>query len=232
MHLYASTHKVHSVARCILTHSHSYAFKRIQMHSLTHAFRESAEGLTQLQDSCMLTRVCIRMHSYAFLCIIMHSDTYGNAYECIIIRMHQNATHVHAPNCAYMHHVQNAYIRQCTWMYHVHQMQHIRKCIKLRMHYRMRYNATCKECNIPRMHMNASCGLNARECNKLRKCNQKRMHFNAHECTWYQMQLYSNIENAHECKQMHQYQNASYMNAYKCNNMQYHAGGDECIYSC
>ena len=97
--------------RCILTHSHSYAFKRMKMHSLTHAFRESAEGLTQLQDSCMLTRVCIRMHSYAFLCIIMHSDTYGNAYECIIIRMHQNATHVHAPKCAYMHHVQNAYIR-------------------------------------------------------------------------------------------------------------------------
>ena len=92
--------------RCILTHSHSYAFKRMKMHSLTHAFRESADlprGWLSSKTR-MLTRVCILTHSYA----------YGNAYECIIMRMHQNATHVNAPKCAYMHHVQNAYIRQCT----------------------------------------------------------------------------------------------------------------------
>ena len=139
MHLYASTHKVHSVARCILTHSHSYAFKRIQMHSLiTHAVRESAD----LPRGWLSSKTRFRMH------------TYGNAHECIIIRMHQNATHVHAPKCAYMHHVQNAYIRQCTWMYHVHQMQHIRKCIKLRMH----QNAL--QCDMERMQHTK----NAHEC--------------------------------------------------------------------
>jgi hypothetical protein len=42
--------------RCILTHSHSYAFKRIQMHSLTHAFT----SVRRCIHSCMLTRVCIR----------------------------------------------------------------------------------------------------------------------------------------------------------------------------
>ena len=42
--------------RCILTHSHSYVFKRIQMHSLTHAFT----SVRRCIHSCMLTRVCIR----------------------------------------------------------------------------------------------------------------------------------------------------------------------------
>ena len=34
----------------------------------------------------------------------------GNAHECIMGRMHRNATHVNALKCVYMHHVQNAYI--------------------------------------------------------------------------------------------------------------------------
>jgi len=33
------------------------------------------------------------------------------AHECIIVRMHQNATHWNAAKCANMHHIQNAYIR-------------------------------------------------------------------------------------------------------------------------
>jgi hypothetical protein len=73
--------------------------------------------------------------------------------------------------------------------------------------------------------MNASCAMNARECNKLRKCTIIgciQMHMNA-PCTK------CSIENAYECKKMHQYQNASYMNAYKCIYMQYHAAGEECI---
>ena len=86
---------------CILTHS--YAFVRILAHSsvlrcihshITHTSSQGEcrppKGLAQLQDSCMLTLVCILTHSYA----------YGNAYECIIMRMHQNATHVNAPKCA------------------------------------------------------------------------------------------------------------------------------------
>ena len=76
------------------------------------------------------------------------------------------------------------------------------------------------------MHMNASCAMNARECNKLRNATKIgciQMHMNA-PCTK------CSIENAYECKQMHQYQNASYMHAYKCNNMQYHAAGEECIW--
>ena len=143
MHLYASTHKVHSVARCILTHSHSYAFKRIQMHSLTHAVRESAD----LPRGWLSSKTRFRMH------------TYGNAHECIIIRMHQNATHVHAPNCAYMHHVQNAYIRQCT----LYQM-HLNATLKMRK--------KASKCIIP-------------ECN-LHEC--VKMHKYAIPCSMWRMQ--------------------------------------------
>ena len=87
MHLYAFKHKVHSVARCILTHSHSYAFKRMKMHSLTHAFRESADlprGWLSSKTR-MLTRVCILTHSYAFLRILAHSSV----LRCI----HSHITH-------------------------------------------------------------------------------------------------------------------------------------------
>jgi hypothetical protein len=93
MHLYASTHKVHSVARCILTHSHSYTFKRIQMHSLTHAVRESADLPRGWLSS--KTRACIRMHSYAFVCIRMHSYAFvcirTHSYAFVRIRMHSHA---------------------------------------------------------------------------------------------------------------------------------------------
>ena len=59
---------------------------------------------------------CIRMqlicmHWNARKCITFRMHPYGNAHECIIGRMHRNATHVHALKCVYMHHVQNAYIR-------------------------------------------------------------------------------------------------------------------------
>ena len=69
--------------RCILTHSHSYAFKRIQMHSLTHAF--TCVHVRRCIHSCMLTRVCIRVHSYVFACISMHS------YAFVYICMHSHA---------------------------------------------------------------------------------------------------------------------------------------------
>ena len=46
--------------RCILTHSHSYAFKRIQMHSLTYAFT----SVRRCIHSCMHTRVSIRMKTW------------------------------------------------------------------------------------------------------------------------------------------------------------------------
>ena len=52
MHLYASTHKVHSVDTL---HSDALAFLRIQAHS----------------DAFTRTRIhlCTQMHSYAFACI-------------------------------------------------------------------------------------------------------------------------------------------------------------------
>jgi hypothetical protein len=66
--------------RCILTHSHSYAFKCIQMHSLTHAFT----SVRRCIHSCMLTRVCIRLHSYVSVCIRLHSY----AFVCICMHLH------------------------------------------------------------------------------------------------------------------------------------------------
>ena len=87
MHLYAFKHKVHSVARCILTHSHSYAFKRMKMQSLTHAFRESADlprGWLSSKTR-MLTSGCILTHSYAFVRILAHSSV----LRCI----HSHITH-------------------------------------------------------------------------------------------------------------------------------------------
>ena len=114
MHWYASTHKVHSVARCILTHSHSYAFKRILMHSLTHAFRESADlprgWLSSKTRACSLVyafsrirmhtyaficiHMCIRIHSYAFLCILMPAacSLECNAFACIQMRSYASSS--------------------------------------------------------------------------------------------------------------------------------------------
>ena len=80
MHLYASTHKVHSVDTLhsdalaflrIQAHSDAFTRTRIQMHSLAHAF------------TCV--RRCSRMHSRAFVCIRMHS------YAFVHIRMHLHA---------------------------------------------------------------------------------------------------------------------------------------------
>ena len=88
MHLYASTHKVHSVDTL---HSDALAFLRIQAHSdaFTHTRIQGEcrppKGLAQLQDSCMLTRVCILTHSYAYVCIHMYS------YAFVYIRMHSYA---------------------------------------------------------------------------------------------------------------------------------------------
>ena len=50
--------------RCILTHSHSYAFKRIQMHSLAHAFRCIHSHTHSLVYADAV--VCIRVHSHVF----------------------------------------------------------------------------------------------------------------------------------------------------------------------
>ena len=97
MHLYASTHKVHSVDTL---HSDALAFLRIQAHSnaFTHTRIQGEcrppKGLAQLQDSCMLTRVCIRMQLYAFVCMCMHSYVFtcirmhSFTFVCIIVRMH------------------------------------------------------------------------------------------------------------------------------------------------
>ena len=68
--------------RCILTHSHSYAFKRIQMHSLAHAFRCIHSHTHSLVYADAV--VCIRVHSYAFACIRMHSYT----FVCICMHSH------------------------------------------------------------------------------------------------------------------------------------------------
>ena len=67
MHLYASTHKVLSVARCILTHSHSYAFKRIQMHAL---------------DPQMHCNATLKMRTS------VHVHVFGMYHECILCVMY------------------------------------------------------------------------------------------------------------------------------------------------
>ena len=80
MHLYASTHKVHSDA---------LAFLRIQAHSdaFTHTRSQGEcrppKGLAQLQDSCMHSYafVCTRMYSHAFVYIRLHSY----ALSCILM---------------------------------------------------------------------------------------------------------------------------------------------------
>ena len=88
MHLYASPHEVHSVDTL---HSDALAFLRIQAHSdaFTHTRIQGEcrppKGLAQLQDSCMLTRVCILTHSYAYVSIHMYS------YAFVYIRMHSYA---------------------------------------------------------------------------------------------------------------------------------------------
>ena len=76
--------------RCILTHSHSYAFRRIQMHSPTHAFRCIHSHTHSLVYADAV--VCIRVHSYAFACIRMHS--YAFVHPCM---------HMHAFSCIRMH---------------------------------------------------------------------------------------------------------------------------------
>ena len=82
MHLYAFKHKVHSVDTL---HSDALAFLRIQAHedAFTHTRIQGEcgppKGLAQLQDACMLTRVCILTHSYAF----SHTLTHSSAFRCI-----------------------------------------------------------------------------------------------------------------------------------------------------
>ena len=76
MHCYASTHKVHSVDTL---HSDAVAFLRIQAHSdaFTHTRIRGEcrppKGLAQLQDACMLTRVCILTNRNALARIHTHS---------------------------------------------------------------------------------------------------------------------------------------------------------------
>ena len=88
MHLYAFKHKVHSVDTL---HSDALAFLRIQAHedAFTHTSSQGEcrppKGLAQLQDSCMLTRVCILTHSYAYVCIHMYSNAF------VYIRLHSFA---------------------------------------------------------------------------------------------------------------------------------------------
>ena len=79
MHLYASTHKVHSVDTL---HSDALAFLRIQAHS--DAFTRTCIHLcTQMHSYAF---ACIRMHFYAFIRII---SMYSYAFVCI--RMHSHA---------------------------------------------------------------------------------------------------------------------------------------------
>jgi hypothetical protein len=68
MHLYASPHKVHSVDT-LHSDSHSYAFKCIQMHSLTHAF------------TCV--RRCIHIQVWRWRLgwhVVAHGCSYGTPY--------------------------------------------------------------------------------------------------------------------------------------------------------
>ena len=145
MHLYASTHKVHSVDTL---HSDALAFLRIQAHSdaFTHTRIQGEcrppKGLAQLQDACMLTRVCILTHSYAF----SHTLTHSSAFRCINshtqsgrVQTSQGAGSaprlVHAHSCMHsyaswsMYHaiiavrgacssVVNWNTNLCTWMHH------------------------------------------------------------------------------------------------------------------
>ena len=58
---------------------HSSAFRCIHSHTRIQGECRPPKGLAQLQDACMLTRVCILTHSYAFSHILTHSS----AFRCI-----------------------------------------------------------------------------------------------------------------------------------------------------
>jgi hypothetical protein len=65
MHLYASPHKVHSVDTL---HSDALAFLRIQAHS--DAFTHTRIHQCTQMHSLVYAHSC--MHSYAFICILLH----------------------------------------------------------------------------------------------------------------------------------------------------------------
>ena len=132
MHFYASTHKVHSVDTL---HSDALAFLRIQAHSdaFTHTRIQGEcrppKGLAQLQDACMLTRVCILTHSYAF----SHTLTHSSAFRCINshtqsgrVQTSQGAGSaprlVHAHSCMHSEYVwSHSQVHSCTfWRIHAH----------------------------------------------------------------------------------------------------------------
>ena len=110
---------------CILMHLHADAFGRIRLHF--YAFTYATKIHCSLRYLLSSTRgspsswqcgwcpwpwcPCPRDPSLTCITNRMQTYMYCNAHECIIVRMHQNATHSHASKCANMHHVQNAYIR-------------------------------------------------------------------------------------------------------------------------
>ena len=101
---------------CICVHFGAFcAFSRIHKSG-------SSAVVNWNTNLCKIMRInaswseCIRMQLICMLwnarkCITFRMHPYGNAHECIMGRMHRNATHVNALKCVYMHHVQNAYIR-------------------------------------------------------------------------------------------------------------------------
>jgi len=101
--------------RCILTHSHSHAFTRIQMHSFMlihttrkqqsregHAFTHAFVCIHTCMHSCAFRCIFrIRMHMYAFVCILVHSDAYDASifpWKCgkIDIRLQSAVCTIHA----------------------------------------------------------------------------------------------------------------------------------------
>ena len=115
MHLYASTHKVHSVDTL---HSDALAFLRIQAHSnaFTHTRIQGEcrppKGLAQLQDSCMLARLLLckyvwshsQVHSCAFWRIHVHS--------CVSIHVSLALSPL-GVSCVCVDHESGAFVRIC-----------------------------------------------------------------------------------------------------------------------
>jgi hypothetical protein len=187
--------------RCILTHSHSYVFKRIQMHSLTHAFtcvrrcihiqvwrwrlgwhvvahgcfygtpygmptarpahiRPSEFGLESarlLLCKYVCGPWCILVHSDAFWRIHVHSGAFLSIMKRVRSRpgAHRNRVFFLLSALEYITMHLNASQVECS-TFKMHQAENVLECV---------IDAAYIECNIQRMHMNASCAMNARECN-------------------------------------------------------------------